>query len=49
MYACWSLAAEANPNYVAAQMGHANFQMAYQVYGASMSDNSKDQVEPKIN
>ncbi|EPC4825805.1 tyrosine-type recombinase/integrase, partial [Salmonella enterica] len=38
-YACWSLAAGANPNFIAAQMGHANAQMVYTVYGAWMSDN----------
>ncbi|HEY3984996.1 site-specific integrase [Cedecea sp.] len=43
-YACWSLAAGANPNFIANQMGHANAQMVYNVYGAWMSDNSQSQV-----
>lgn len=43
-YACWSLAAGANPNFIAAQMGHTNAQMVYQVYGAWMSDNNTDQI-----
>ncbi|TNL10801.1 integrase, partial [Kosakonia cowanii] len=43
-YACWSLAAGANPNFIANQMGHANAQMVYNVYGAWMSDNSQYQV-----
>jgi len=44
-YACWSLAAGANPNFIANQMGHANAQMVYTVYGAWMSDNNQSQVE----
>ena len=43
-YACWSLTAGANPNFIAAQMGHTNAQMVYQVYGAWMSDNNADQI-----
>lgn len=43
-YACWSLTAGANPSFIATQMGHANAQMVYQVYGAWMSDNSSDQI-----
>ena len=43
-YACWSLTAGANPNFIAAQMGHTNAQMVYQVYGAWMSDNNSDQI-----
>lgn len=43
-FACWSLAAGANPNYVAAQMGHANSQMVYLVYGAWMHENNDEQV-----
>lgn len=44
-YACWSLAAGANPNFIANQMGHANAQMVYNVYGAWMVDNSQSQVK----
>ncbi len=44
-YACWSLAAGANPTLIAAQMGHANAQMVYTVYGAWMADNNQSQVD----
>lgn len=43
-YACWSLAAGANPNYVATQMGHSDAQMVYRVYGAWMAENNSEQV-----
>jgi integrase len=43
-YACWSLTAGANPNFIASQMGHANAQMVYQVYGKWMTDNDGDQL-----
>ncbi|ORM80678.1 hypothetical protein HA44_10755 [Mixta gaviniae] len=43
-YACWSLSAGANPNFVANQMGYSNSQMVYQVYGAWMPENNNDQV-----
>ncbi|WP_438288144.1 tyrosine-type recombinase/integrase [Edwardsiella tarda] len=43
-YACWSLAAGANPSFIASQMGHANAQMVFNVYGAWMEDNNKEQV-----
>ena len=33
-YAFWSLAAEANPNFIASQMGHANAQRVHNVYGS---------------
>ncbi|EMM3426391.1 tyrosine-type recombinase/integrase [Klebsiella aerogenes] len=44
-YACWSLAVGANPNFIANQMGHANAQMVYNVYGAWMADNNQVQVK----
>lgn len=44
-YTCWSLAAGANPNFIAAQMGHATAQMVYTVYGAWMADNNQSQVD----
>ncbi|EEB5697300.1 DUF3596 domain-containing protein [Salmonella enterica] len=44
-YACWLLAVGANPNFIAAQMGHANAQMVYTVYGAWMADNNQSQVD----
>lgn len=43
-YACWSLAAGANPNFIAQQMGHASAQMVYQVYGSWMAENNHDQI-----
>ncbi|ECF2799488.1 DUF3596 domain-containing protein [Salmonella enterica] len=44
-YACWSLAAGANPNFIANQMGHTNAQMVFNVYGTWMSENNSDQIE----
>ncbi|HBA3610914.1 TPA: site-specific integrase [Escherichia coli] len=44
-YACWSLAAGANPSFIANQMGHANAQMVFKVYGAWMKDNNYEQIE----
>ncbi len=43
-YACWSLAAGANPNFIANQMGHTNAQMVFNVYGTWMSENNSDQI-----
>ena len=43
-YACWSLAAGANPTFIATQMGHRNAQMIFTVYGAWMPENSEGQV-----
>jgi len=43
-FAGWSLSEGANPNYVAAQMGHSDAQMVYRVYGAWMSENNTDQL-----
>ncbi|MGK9174166.1 site-specific integrase [Yokenella regensburgei] len=43
-YACWSLSAGANPNFIANQMGHADAQMVYKVYGRWMADNNLDQI-----
>lgn len=43
-YACWSLSAGANPNFVASQMGHADAQMVYRVYGTWMTENNSDQL-----
>ncbi|EOX7653675.1 tyrosine-type recombinase/integrase, partial [Shigella flexneri] len=44
-YACWSLAAGANPSFIASQMGHTNAQMVFNVYGAWMKDNNHEQIE----
>jgi integrase len=43
-YACWSLAAGANPNFIAKQMGHADAQMVYHVYAAWMAENNQEQI-----
>ncbi|MFC0141579.1 site-specific integrase [Erwinia mallotivora] len=43
-YACWSLSAGANPNFIASQMGHADAQMVYQVYGSWMKENDEAQL-----
>ncbi|MCZ4057844.1 site-specific integrase [Pantoea sp. LMR881] len=43
-FACWALAAGANPNFVAHQMGHSSAQMLYNVYGKWMTENNHDQV-----
>lgn len=42
-YACWSLAAEANPNFIANQVGHANAQRVHNVYGSWMPENDETQ------
>jgi integrase len=44
-YACWSLSAGANPNFIATQMGHADAQMVYKVYGKWMSEKNAEQIE----
>ncbi|EEX4502140.1 tyrosine-type recombinase/integrase [Escherichia coli] len=44
-YACWALSAGANPSFIANQMGHANAQMVFNVYGAWMKDNNIGQIE----
>ncbi|WP_342753786.1 DUF3596 domain-containing protein [Pantoea sp. MBD-2R] len=43
-YACWSLSAGANPNFVASQMGHADAQMLYRIYGSWMEENNHQQL-----
>lgn len=43
-YACWSLTAGANPNFIASQMGHVSAQMVYSVYGKWMTDNNSEQL-----
>lgn len=43
-YACWSLSAGANPNFVASQMGHADAQMVYRIYGTWMVENNTQQL-----
>jgi integrase len=43
-YACWSLSAGANPNFIASQMGHTSAQRVYSVYGAWMNNNIGEQI-----
>lgn len=43
-YACWSLSAGVNPNFIATQMDYANAEMVYKVYGKWMSDNNQEQI-----
>jgi len=43
-FACWALSAGANPNFIAAQMGHTSAQMVYNVYGKWMADNNGEQM-----
>ena len=38
------IAAGANPNFIAKQMGHTDAQMVYRVYGSWMAENNQDQV-----
>lgn len=44
-YACWSLAAGANPSFIASQLGHEDAQMVYRVYGAWIKEFDGEQVE----
>ncbi|ELI9035821.1 DUF3596 domain-containing protein [Morganella morganii] len=43
-YACWMLAAGANPSFIASQMGHTSAQMIFSVYGNWMQGNNETQV-----
>lgn len=43
-FACWLLAAGANPSFIANQMGHENAQMVYEVYSAWIEEMNGDQV-----
>lgn len=43
-FACWSLTAGANPSFIASQMGHADAQMLFQVYGKWMTENNDVQI-----
>ncbi len=43
-YACWMLAAGANPAFIATQMGHSSSKMVHDVYGAWMKENDRDQI-----
>ncbi|HDI3034268.1 site-specific integrase [Cronobacter turicensis] len=44
-YACWSLAAGANPSFIASQLGHEDAEMVYRVYSAWIKEFDGDQVE----
>lgn len=43
-FACWLLTAGANPSFIAAQMGHENAQMVYEIYGKWIEQMNGDQV-----
>ena len=43
-YACWSLTAGANPSFIASQMGHADAQMLFRVYGKWMNESNDAQI-----
>lgn len=44
-YACWSLAAGANPSFIASQLGHEDAEMVYRVYSAWIKEFDGEQVE----
>ena len=44
-FACWLLAAGANPSFIANQMGHENAQMVYEVYATWIEEMNHEQVE----
>lgn len=44
-FACWSLAAGANPSFIASQLGHEDAEMVYRVYSAWIKEFDGDQVE----
>lgn len=44
-YACWALAAGANPSFIAAQLGHEDAEMVYRVYSAWIKEFDGEQVD----
>ncbi|SAF45762.1 site-specific integrase [Enterobacter kobei] len=44
-FACWSLAAGANPSFIASQLGHEDAEMVYRVYSAWIKEFDGEQVE----
>lgn len=44
-YACWALAAGANPSFIAAQLGHEDAEMVYRVYSTWIKEFDGEQVE----
>lgn len=44
-YACWSLAAGANPSFIASQLGHEDAEMVYRVYSAWIKEFDGEQVD----
>lgn len=44
-YACWSLAAGANPSFIASQLGHEDAEMVFRVYSAWIKEYDVSQVE----
>lgn len=43
-FACWALAAGANPSFIAAQLGHEDAEMVYRVYSAWIKEFDGEQV-----
>lgn len=44
-YACWALAAGANPSFIASQLGHEDAEMVYRVYSAWIKEFDGEQVD----
>ncbi|WP_447439503.1 tyrosine-type recombinase/integrase [Enterobacter cloacae] len=44
-YACWSLAAGANPSFIASQLGHEDAEIVYRVYSAWIMEFDGEPVE----
>lgn len=44
-FACWMLTAGANPSFIAAQMGHENARMVYEVYSKWIGELNRNQVD----
>ena len=44
-FACWALAAGANPSFIASQLGHEDAQMVYRVYSAWIKEFDGEQVD----
>lgn len=44
-FACWTLAAGANPSFIAEQMGHENARMVYEVYSKWIGELNRNQVD----
>lgn len=44
-FACWALAAGANPSFIASQLGHEDAEMVYRVYSAWIKEFDGEQIE----